>query len=234
MCMLVYVCVGGRERLGSEQGPSHQWLGKSWTPHAVTVKGLGLINTHTLTHTTGCFAGSCNQSVAVSACDGRLILSPSYFFFRLSVYPLFFSLTGWLALCLCLSINFCFSPTALFFFFPNFCLSLPSPSLSTHSLLFITSHSLRFPCHFPCLTLLFYVLCCLFTRMETASFCTTKLNVSFKCSLASAFTLEPLELGHWLLVSDVGIIWIIFCPLSIKALLWVGKHTQKQGGRCKQ
>lgn len=182
MCMLVYVCVGGRERLGSEQGPSHQWLGKSWTPHAVTVKGLGLINTHTLTHTTGCFAGSCNQSVAVSACDGRLILSPSYFFFRLSVYPLFFSL--WLADLLFVSVyplifvslpllfSFSFLTSACHFLLPLWALTL-----------YFSSHPI--PSGFPATfhVSLCYFMCCVVCLPEWKQLLSAQQNWMFLSSV---------------------------------------------------
>lgn len=104
----------------------------------------------THTHPRLFFRGSCDQSVTMTACDGRLILSlPCKFFFRLSVYP--FSFSGRLALCLCLSINFCFLAHCFFFFYCKFCLSLPPPPVG------ILPQDV---CYFLCLTL--FIVCVLF------------------------------------------------------------------------
>lgn len=116
--------------------------------------------THTHTHTPQGILQAAVISLRLWQPDGRLILSCSSLFFRVSVYS-FFLLSLWLALYLCLFINFCFSSSALFILFLYLYLSLlfpkwVPPPFSLLSILFP-----QVPLQLPRPVILFLVFICL-------------------------------------------------------------------------
>lgn len=157
--LFVCACAGLCVCLGSREKDTRKWAG-SFSSVIGQVMDTSPCSsqrfeanqyTHTRTQTTGCFAGSCDQSVAVAAWDGRLILSLfPVSSFSDSLFTLFLFLADLLFVSVFRLIYV--SHPLLFSLSLSYCKFCPtSSSLCGNSTL------PQFLCYFPCLTL--FIVC---------------------------------------------------------------------------